>query len=340
MITPHGPIDSSEIADGSIDTADLADDAVTNAKLANISRGSVKVGGASDAPTDLDAKTSGQILVGDGTDIVSVAVSGDATLAANGALTIANDAVTNDKLANISRGSVKVGGTDNAPTDLDAKTSGQILVGDGTDVVSVAVGGDATLAADGTLTIANDAITNDKLANITRGSVKVGGASDAPTDLDAKTSGNILVGDGTDVKSVAVSGDVSLAADGSVTISNNVVDDDNVANLSTEGIPILIVKDLTGTTPISIYSNNAPYKMVIADVWVVCTGTNTNGTAKLTDGTNDITDAMTMDTDKAVTHASTIDDAYYTISANGSLSVTKNADADSGIIYILAYRSS
>ena len=143
MITPHGPIDSSEIADGSIDTADLADDAVTNAKLANISRGSVKVGGASDAPTDLDAKTSGQILVGDGTDIVSVAVSGDATLAANGALTIANDAVTNDKLANIYRGSVKVAGTDNAPTYLDAKTYRQIHVGDGTDVVSVAVGGDA-----------------------------------------------------------------------------------------------------------------------------------------------------------------------------------------------------
>lgn len=340
MITPHGPIDSSEIADGSINTDDIADDAVTNDKLANISRGSVKVGGSGDAPTDLDAKTSGQILVGNGTDIVSVAVGGDVTLAADGTVTIANDAVTNDKLANMSRGSVKVGGAGDAPTDLDAKTSGQILVGNGTDVVSVPVSGDATLAADGSLTIANDAVDNNKLANISRGSVKVGGVDNAPTDLDAKTSGNILVGDGTDVKSVAVSGDVSLASDGSVTISDNVVDDENVANLNTEGIPILIVKDLTGTTPISIYSNNAPYKMVIADVWVVCTGSNTNGTAKLTDGTNDITDAMTMDTDKVVTHAGTIDDDYNTISANGSLSVTKNADADSGIIYILAYRSS
>jgi hypothetical protein len=36
------------------------------------------------------AKAAGQILVGDGTDIVSVAVSGDATLAASGALTIAS----------------------------------------------------------------------------------------------------------------------------------------------------------------------------------------------------------------------------------------------------------
>jgi hypothetical protein len=45
---------------------------------------------------------------------------------------------------------------------------------------------------------------------MTRGTVKVGGASDAPTDLNAKTNGYILVGDGTDVKSVAVSGDITL----------------------------------------------------------------------------------------------------------------------------------
>ena len=92
-------VDSAEIADGAIDTAHIADDQVTNAKLANIARGSVKVGGASNAPTDLDAKTSGQILVGDGTDINSVAVSGDVTLAANGAVSIGNQKVTNAMLA-------------------------------------------------------------------------------------------------------------------------------------------------------------------------------------------------------------------------------------------------
>lgn len=78
---------------GAIDTGDIADDAITLAKMDDLSRGSIIVGGASDAPTALDAKTSGQILVGDGDDLVSVAVSGDATLAANGALTIAADAV-------------------------------------------------------------------------------------------------------------------------------------------------------------------------------------------------------------------------------------------------------
>lgn len=93
-----GIINGKLIPNDTIDTAKIIDDVVTNDKLANIARGSVKVGGASDAPTDLDAKTSGRILVGDGTDIASVAVSGDATLASSGALTIGNDKVTTVKI--------------------------------------------------------------------------------------------------------------------------------------------------------------------------------------------------------------------------------------------------
>lgn len=79
---------------GAIDTGDIADDAVTLAKMANLARGSIIVGGAANEPTALDAKTTTQILVGDGTDLKSVAVSGDATLANTGALTIAALAVT------------------------------------------------------------------------------------------------------------------------------------------------------------------------------------------------------------------------------------------------------
>jgi len=94
-----GLITNGLIANDAVDTNEIVDDAVTNAKLANITRGSVKVGGASDAPTDLDAKTSGNILVGDGTDVKSVAVSGDATLSSAGALTIGSNAITTGKIA-------------------------------------------------------------------------------------------------------------------------------------------------------------------------------------------------------------------------------------------------
>ena len=210
----------------------IADDAVTTAKLANITQGSILVGGASDAPTVYDAKTEGQILVGDGTDIASVAVSGDVTLAKTGAVTIADDAVTTAKLANITQGSILVGGASDAPTVYDAKTEGQILVGDGTDIASVAVSGDVTLAKTGAVTIADDAVTTAKLANITQGSILVGGASDAPTVYDAKTEGQILVGDGTDIASVAVSGDVTLAKTGAVTIADDAVTTAKLANIT------------------------------------------------------------------------------------------------------------
>lgn len=134
-------------------TDDLSDDSVTNDKLANITRGSIKVGGVANAPTDLDAKTSGQILVGDGTDLISVPVSNDATMASTGALTIANSVITNAKLASMTRGTVKVGGLGNVATDLNAKTSGQILIGNGTDIVSVPITGDASISPAGVVTI-------------------------------------------------------------------------------------------------------------------------------------------------------------------------------------------
>ncbi len=164
-------------------------------------------------------------------------ISGDITIAAGGVSTIGADTVANSMLENMTRGTVKVGGGSNAPTDLDAKTDGQILVGDGTDINSVAVSGDVTLSNTGAVTIAADAVENSMLANMTRGTVKVGGGSNAPTDLDAKTDGQILVGDGTDINSVAVSGDVTLANNGAVTIAADAVEgtmlNDNVADDST-----------------------------------------------------------------------------------------------------------
>jgi hypothetical protein len=76
------------ILDGSLAEGDLA---VTN--------GSIIQGNASGVGAELAAGGSGKILVGDGTDLASVAVSGDATLAAGGALTIAADSVERSMMA-------------------------------------------------------------------------------------------------------------------------------------------------------------------------------------------------------------------------------------------------
>jgi len=174
-------LDNSDLA--ASDLQKLADLTVTAAELNvldGLAQGSILLGDGSGAAAITDIKTSGQILVGNGTTAVSVAVSGDASLAANGALTVANDAIDNNKLANIARGSIKVGGASNAPTDLDAKTSGQIIVGDGTDVASVAVSGDATLAANGALTMAA-AQTN--ITSLLATDIKIGEDDDTKIDF-------------------------------------------------------------------------------------------------------------------------------------------------------------
>ena len=50
------------------------------------------------------------------------------------------------------RGSIIRGGVTGWEV-YDTKTAGQVLVGDGTDITSVPISGDATLASDGTLTV-------------------------------------------------------------------------------------------------------------------------------------------------------------------------------------------
>ena len=174
-------------------------------------------------------------------------VSGDAAIAAGGTLTISDNAVTNAKLTDMTQGTVKVGGAANAPSDLDASGDGNILVGDGTDINSVAVSGDVALANNGTVTISDNAVTNAKLTDMTQGTVKVGGASNAPTDLDASGDGQILVGDGTDINSVAVSGDATLASDGTLTLKSGIVSS-SVLSSATQGTAVLTTNGVAGST--------------------------------------------------------------------------------------------
>lgn len=80
-----------------------------------------------------------------------------------------------------------------------------------------------------TAALANDAITNDKLAGITRGFIKVGDASGDPSDLDMTTSGAVPMGDGTDVNAIVLgsSGPVTFdPATGASAIGNGTITDD------------------------------------------------------------------------------------------------------------------
>lgn len=152
---------------------------------------------------------SGKILIGDGNAYAPQAISGDATLASNGALTIANDAVTATKIDILD--------------DSLAATSGHILVGDGTDFGNVAVSGDATLASNGALTIANTAIESGMLNNnVISGQTALGATADQTDELmisDGGTLKKITVSNLEDTVFGNISGDATVAAGGAMTLA-------------------------------------------------------------------------------------------------------------------------
>ena len=137
-ITATAPIERDS-ATGAV-TISLADNGVTLAKMAGIVRGKFIYGDASGNPAYLAAGANGKLLVADANGDPSwTTVSGDVTISA-GAVTIADDAVDADKLAN------------SINTAIAANTA---------KVTNATHTGDVTGAT--ALTIANDAVTNAKL---------------------------------------------------------------------------------------------------------------------------------------------------------------------------------
>jgi len=130
--------------------------------------------------------TSGKLLVADGTSFEEVALSGDATIASNGALTIANNAITQAKMADDAIGADELAanavvnasvaaGAAIAFSKMEDVTDGRIIVGNGSNVpTAVAVSGDATLANNGAVTLAS-AQTN--ISSVKHDSLVIGRAT-------------------------------------------------------------------------------------------------------------------------------------------------------------------
>lgn len=176
-----------QIRDGEVDTLQLANDGVTNDKLANMTRGTVKVGGAADAPTDLNAKADGYILIGDGTDINSVAVSGDITISNAGVTAIGNtkvtDAMLNDDVATGLAGDGLAASSGVMALDLNELTGAavdvsadSIAIVDATDNSSKkeSIADLATAMAGSGLTATNGVLSVDAIAaNIVEGDIQL-----------------------------------------------------------------------------------------------------------------------------------------------------------------------
>ncbi len=91
-MTINGDLTVTGEVNGTIGASDL--------ELDSEARGDIIRRGASNWER-ISAKASGQILVGDGTDVVSVAVSGDASLASTGALTVTDVTLGSDAAGDV-----------------------------------------------------------------------------------------------------------------------------------------------------------------------------------------------------------------------------------------------
>jgi hypothetical protein len=210
--------------------------------------GSVTVGDLLKMPNN----TAGRFLVADGTSYEEVAMSGDATLASNGALTIAAGAVETSMLADAGANTVLVrdANSSGAPS---FKTVGdtQLLIGDGTGFTAAALSGDVSMDNAGVVTIGANAVEGSMLnSNV----VAAGGGLDY--------SSNAL--------SVDVSDFLSNGSDNRIVTAAGADSFNGEANLTFDGTTLTLGADSVGgiilTGSIAIEANAIPDSLYAIDV--------------------------------------------------------------------------
>ena len=247
------------VADGSSynPVAISGDATITNAGVVTIGADKVTAPKISFIDDSL-AVTDTHIMIADGTDYNNKALSGDVTMTNAGVVTVAKitgetidtDAAANDQVLKYSTVTSK---WEKVNSEYDDKLNGigQLITYNGTSDTRWAGGTTTTgdlnssydgkvLTADSTLTygmdwkdtaVADGAITNAKMADMAANTVKVRNAdsSGVPSDLALATT-EIMIGDGTGFTAAALSGDVTMANTGAVTIANDAVEQAMIAD--------------------------------------------------------------------------------------------------------------
>jgi len=109
-------------------------------------------------------------------------------------------------------------------------------------------------------------------------------------------------------------------------------------NAAVGAIPFVLEAAIVAGATVAIHTADAPFKYRVIDVWSVATSAD-GGTWKISDGTNDITDTVTVAaSDKDVDRVLQIDDAYHEIASGGSLSVVGDGATLDAIVYIKCLR--
>ena len=141
-----GAVTEAKIGTGAVTTAKIGANAVTSAKIATNAVGSTEIAENSILTKHIDDNQVGidQLNVSDGSSGQALTTDGSGTL---------SFATVTSSIAGAS------------DTSISSPSSGQILVHDGTDSFdNVSISGDATLASNGALTIATNAVTSTMIA--------------------------------------------------------------------------------------------------------------------------------------------------------------------------------
>jgi hypothetical protein len=234
---------------------------------------------------------------------------------------------------------------DGAPTDgitgLYAANTGALLVDRTNGVLYQNTGTKASPAWNAVGAIAASEIV------LAEGSILQGNASGVGAALAAGTSGRILVGDGSDLASVAVSGDATLAAGGALTIADSVLEGSNVANVADDnvvgGIPV-VHRILLASGANANYDVALTHKTRIIDFWIVLKGAGTAGSAVTVQNVTTTIGAVADPAaggDKAIFRAAEIDDAQQEIAAGANLRAvvaSSGGDFPGAELYVMGLR--
>ena len=311
------------VAQGGIGATSLTDKAVLISQdsgtdaigaVALTSNGQLIIGGSDGPAAATIGGTSNEIGITNGANSITIGLTDDVTIPQDLTVTrnISNaSAVSDSHLTGSFTGSFTGDGSNltGVGTDIDSldalggtglhQTQDHFLFSDnGTekkitfsnleDAIFGNVSGDATIAAGGALTIADNAVSLAKLAGITRGNIIIGDASGDPALLDANDDGKILVGDGNDINSVAVSGDVALANDGAVTIQANAVEGSMLnSNTAGDGLSYgsnALNVDLSGESSVTIGAGTS--EVTIGDNLTITGDLTVNGATTTVATTN------------------------------------------------------
>jgi hypothetical protein len=186
---------SGDITINSTGVVDISSGVIVNTDISN---------SAAIAFSKLASLTAGNILLGNGSNIAtSTTVSGDVTIDSSGVTAIGSGVIVNADISN----SAAI-----AFSKLASLTAGNVLVGNASNVAtSVAISGDVTINSSGVAAIGAGVIVD---ADINAS------AAIAFSKLASLTSGNILIGNGSNVPtSTAVTGDITISNTGVTAIA-------------------------------------------------------------------------------------------------------------------------